>query len=73
VQDRATHVVSMVSQISVAMREQSLAASELAQGIEQVARKAEENNEEVNGNVAVSRELEQLAQRLRTNALRFTV
>ncbi|MDO8933403.1 MAG: methyl-accepting chemotaxis protein [Rhodocyclaceae bacterium] len=73
VREHAQHVVIMVSDISSGLREQTAAATEVARGIENVAHMAEQNDAAVRSNAATANELEQLAERLQVDILRFRV
>ena len=73
VRERALHVASMVGDITAGLREQTAAATDVAHGIEDVARMAEANDTAVSGNAATAAELEQLADRLQADILRFRV
>ena len=73
VREHAEHVVSMVRDISSGLHEQSAAATEVARGIEDVAHMAEQNDTAVRSNAATATELEQLAERLQADILRFRV
>ena len=71
--EQSRHVVSMVSDISAGLREQSTAANEVARGIEQVARMAERNDVAVRGSVDTAADVDRLAQKLQADILHFRV
>ena len=73
VREHAQHVVSMVSDISAVLHEQSAAATEVARGIEHVAEMAEQNDTAVRSNADTAVELERMAERLQSDILRFRV
>jgi methyl-accepting chemotaxis protein len=58
------HVVSQISDISAALREQSLTSNEIAGNIDRVAQMAEKNHAAVNQTLTITRSLESLATRL---------
>ena len=64
-------VVERAAQISTALREQSVASSEIARNVERVARMADENCAAVAGNAATASELETLSQGLEAEVRRF--
>ncbi len=71
VQDRSRHVVDSVSEITVALREQAAASTEIAQNVERIAQMAEENNAAARGNADTSDKLRQLAETLSSEVARF--
>ena len=71
VQDRSRHVVDSVSEITVALREQAAASTEIAQNVERIAQMAEENNAAARGNADTSDKLRQLAETLSGEVARF--
>ena len=73
VREHAQHVVTMVSDISSVLREQSAAATQVAHGIEDVAQMAEQNDGAVRSNAETAVELERMAERLQSDILRFRV
>ena len=66
-------VVESVSEISLSLREQSSASTELAKDVEQIARMSEENSATVNENAATADQLQRLAGELRDAVNRFRV
>jgi methyl-accepting chemotaxis protein len=64
-------VVDAVSEITVALREQSAASTEIAQNVERIAQMAEENNAAASGNAATAGTLRNLAQTLSAAIARF--
>jgi methyl-accepting chemotaxis protein len=66
-------VVVTVNDISVALREQSMANNEIAQSVEKIAQMAEENNAAVNETAKTAHNLEQLAVTLQGVVSRFKV
>ncbi|MDK9725726.1 MAG: methyl-accepting chemotaxis protein [Sterolibacteriaceae bacterium MAG5] len=73
VREHAQHVVAMVSDISSGLHEQTAAATDVAHGIENVARMAEQNDAAVRSNAQTASELERLAEVLQADILRFRV
>ena len=67
----ARQVVEKVADISHALREQSVASTEIARNVEQVARMAEENCAAVAGNAATAAQLERLSESLEAEVRRF--
>lgn len=67
----ARQVVEKVADISHALREQSVASTEIASHVEQVARMAEENCAAVAGNAATAAQLERLSESLEAEVRRF--
>jgi methyl-accepting chemotaxis protein len=64
VQSQARQVVDAVSEITIALREQSAASTEIAQNVERIALAAEENNVAATGNTDTANHLRQLAEKL---------
>jgi methyl-accepting chemotaxis protein len=64
VQSQARQVVDAVSEITIALREQAAASTEIAQNVERIALAAEENNVAASGNADTANSLSQLAERL---------
>jgi methyl-accepting chemotaxis protein len=69
----ALRVVSSVSDISLALREQSAASAEIAANVERIAQMAEENNAAVAGSTATAHRMEQLAAVLQGDIRRYRV
>jgi methyl-accepting chemotaxis protein len=60
-----------VSEISVALREQAAASTEIAQNVERIAQMAEENNAAASNNAATAGGLRQLAETISQEVSRF--
>ena len=71
VQLQSRQVLEAVSEISVALREQAAASTEIAQSVERIAQKAEENNIAVASNVDTAETLRNLAKTLTSAIARF--
>ena len=71
VQAQSRQVLNAVSEITIALREQAAASTEIAQNVEKIAQMAEENNAAANGNAETSDSLRKLAQGLTTAIARF--
>ena len=71
VQVQARQVVEAVSEISVALREQATASTEIAQNVERITQMAEENNAAAGGNAMTANKLRQMAETLSTEVARF--
>ncbi|WP_153130464.1 methyl-accepting chemotaxis protein [Dechloromonas hortensis] len=71
VQSQSRNVLNAVSEISVALREQATASTEIAQNVERIAQMAEENNAAAYGNAETAGELRQLAETLSREVARF--
>lgn len=71
VQSQSRHVLEAVSEISVALREQAAASTEIAQSVERIAQMAEENNVAVASNVDTAKTLRNLAHTLTNATARF--
>ncbi len=69
----ALRVVHSVSDISLALKEQSSASAEIAVNVEKIAQMAEENNAAVAGTTSTARELERLAEGLQLEIRRYKV
>lgn len=69
----AGRVLKAVEGISDAIREQSIASSTVAKGLETIARMTESNNAEAQNTAAASKELQALARELHGNVARFQV
>lgn len=67
----AGQVTQAVTDISMALREQSSAATELAQRVEQIAQMAEETSASVADNAGTARHLEALAEELQAEIRHF--
>ncbi len=73
IKEGANHVRADVSDISNALREQSLASNEIARNIERIAEMSEANSAAVQGTAQTARELERLAGELQEEVRRFRV
>ena len=73
IRDGARQVVASVSDISLALREQSAASTEIARNVERIAQMAEENNAAVSETASTANHLEGLASQLQGNVARFRV
>ena len=71
VQMQSRQVVDAVSEITVALREQAAASTEIAQNVERIAQMAEENNAAAVGNASTAGNLRQLAENLSSEVARF--
>lgn len=71
VQAQSRQVVEAVSEISIALREQAAASTEIAQNVEKIAQMAEENNAAASGNAATADNLRRLAETLSEEVSRF--
>ena len=71
VQVQSRQVVEAVSEISVALREQATASTEIAQNVERIAQMAEENNAAASGNTHTAKSLRQMAETLSNEVARF--
>ena len=71
VQQQSRQVVDAVSEITVALREQAAASTEIAQNVERIAQMAEENNAAASGNAATADTLRTLSQALSAGIARF--
>lgn len=71
VQQQSRQVVDAVSEITVALREQSAASTEIAQNVERIAQMAEENNAAASSNAETAGSLRNLAQTLSAAIARF--
>lgn len=67
----AQTVVRSVSDISMALKEQSAASNDIARNVEQIAQMAEENNAAVSETATTAGHLEQLAEVLRKEVGHF--
>ena len=73
IKEGANHVRADVSDISNALREQSLASNEIARNVERIAEMSEANSAAVQGTAQTARELERLAGELQEEVRRFRV
>ena len=73
IQSNAGQVVETVADISVSLREQSAASTEIAKNVEVIAQMAEQNSAAVAENAATAQELEHLAEALQAEVRRFRV
>lgn len=71
VQQQSRQVVDAVAEISIALREQAAASTEIAQNVECIAQMAEENDSAARSNADTARNLRQLAETLSTEVGRF--
>lgn len=71
VQEQARRVLDAVSEITIALREQATASTEIAQNVEHIAQKAEENNALAVNNAGAADELRVLAETLSKEMSRF--
>jgi methyl-accepting chemotaxis protein len=71
IQARSRQVAEAVSEITVALREQTSASTEIAQNVERIAQMAEENNAAAGGNAVTANNLRQLAETLSSEMARF--
>ncbi len=71
VQLQSRQVLEAVSEISIALREQTAASTEIAQSVERIAQMAEENNVAVAGNAQTAETLRKLAHGLTSAIARF--
>jgi methyl-accepting chemotaxis protein len=71
VQEQSRQVVDAVAEITIALREQASASTEIAQNVERIAQMAEENNASATGNASTAGNLRQLAESLSNEVARF--
>jgi methyl-accepting chemotaxis protein len=71
IRDGANRVISAVSDISSALREQSAASNQVAQNVEKIARMTEENSAAANEIAGEAQHLESLAGALESAVSRF--
>ena len=71
VQNQARQVVDSVSEITVALREQATASTDIAQNVERIAQMAEENNAAAGNNASTADNLRRMAETLSTEVARF--
>ncbi|OMG51678.1 hypothetical protein BJN45_17320 [Azonexus hydrophilus] len=71
VQEHSRRVMEAVSEITIALREQAAASTEIAQNVERIAQMAEENNAAASGNAHTADGLRQLAETLSSEVGRF--
>jgi methyl-accepting chemotaxis protein len=71
VQQQSRQVVDAVAEISIALREQAAASTEIAQNVERIAQMAEENDSAARGNADTAGNLRQLAESLSSEVARF--
>ena len=71
VQAQSRQVLDAVSEISVALREQAAASTEIAQNVERIAQMAEENSAAANGNATTADTLRTLSNGLTAAIARF--
>jgi methyl-accepting chemotaxis protein len=73
IQSGAENVVGIVSDISNALKEQSLASSEIARNVESIAQMVEENNSSSEQAAKAAHQLQQLAEELTSSVKAFRV
>ncbi|MBI2275880.1 MAG: methyl-accepting chemotaxis protein [Dechloromonas sp.] len=73
VQIQSRQVVGAVSEITVALREQASASTEIARNVERIAQMAEQNNSAASGNAATADSLSKLAETLNGEVARFRI
>lgn len=73
IRDGAHQVSRAVNGISDAIREQSIASTTVAQGLETIARMTESNNAEAQNTATAAEELQALARQMHANVERFRV
>lgn len=71
IEQEAGKVVSMVSEISDALRQQSAASMDIAQNVEKIAQMAEANSQTVSDSATTATQLEKLAAELEAEIKRF--
>lgn len=71
VQAQSRQVVDVVEDISLSLREQAAASTEIAKNVESIAQMAEENNAAASSNRATAAELQRLAATLASEVARF--
>ena len=71
VQEQSRQVVEAVAEITVALREQSTASTDIAQNVERIAQMAEENDAAAHGNASTAGKLRELAEALSSQVGRF--
>jgi methyl-accepting chemotaxis protein len=71
VQAQSRQVLSAVSEISLALREQATASTDIAQNVERIALMAEENSAAASGNATTSESLRKLSQGLSAAIAQF--
>ena len=71
VQMQSRQVLDAVSEITIALREQAAASTEIAQNVERIAQGAEENDAAARGNAVTADSLRHLAQTLSDEVARF--
>jgi len=73
IQESASRVVSVVEDISSALREQSIASQEIAHGVERIAQMSEESSAAARRAADATQGLRQLAEELRASVAHFRV
>ena len=71
VQDQSRQVAEAVEDISIALREQATASTDIAKNVERIAQMAEENNSAANGNAQSAAELKRLSESLSAEVGKF--
>ncbi|MEX0738662.1 MAG: methyl-accepting chemotaxis protein [Pseudohongiella sp.] len=73
IREGASRVVSVVNQISSALREQDNASQDVARNVERIAHMSEENDQAVSETTRAAVELQKLAQELRAQVSQFSL
>ena len=73
VTNASNEVVRVVGDISIALKEQSIANTEIAKNVERIAQMAEHNHVEVSNAATTAKDLEQLAAKLQAGINQFKV
>lgn len=71
VQNQSQQVVAAVSEISISLREQATASTDIARNVESIAQMAEENNAAAGANASTADSLRQMAETLSSEVARF--
>ncbi len=71
VQAQSRQVVNVVEEISISLREQATASTEIARNVESIAQMAEQNNAAASSNRSTASELQRLASALTSEVSRF--
>lgn len=73
IKEGAGRVVGTINDISLALKEQGVASTEIARNVERIAQMAEENSAAVAGTAQTAQQMEQLASGLLAAVRRFRV
>lgn len=73
IQTQSRQVVDAVSEISVSLRQQASASTDIAKNVEHIAQMAEENNAAATGNAHTAQNLSHLAETLSTKVSQFRI